>query len=144
MHNESDIALVLDNAPWQGVVVSEVGRGHFQLYSKKVDPPRGPVLLPEDQMEVLSLLQNWQQVHGSQLPVKARIPSWSLIANICATSTEIGFLPEFLGRAFKLHPVPWQVATSHYRVLALYRPPPKHMKDRIDKIIQELRMVFSL
>gem|GEM_PF-4448159 len=42
-----------------------------------------PVLLPEDQMEVLSLQESCVEVHGSTLPVKMRIPSWSLIANIC-------------------------------------------------------------
>jgi len=143
LRNEADIALVLDNAPWQGVIVSEVGRGKFQLYCKEIDAPKGPVLLPEDQMEVLELLQSWQQVHETPLPIKARIPSWSLIANICAGSKEIGFLPEFLGRKFKLHPVLWQVASSQYRVLALYRNTLKHMEKRIDRLIKELRSVFS-
>src|SRR5579872_6162144 len=105
LHDEADIALVLDNAPWKGVIASEIGRGNFQLFSREADISIKPVLLPEDQMEVLSLQQSWQQVHGYSLPIKARIPSWSLIASICSDASEVGFLPDFLGNKFHLHPV---------------------------------------
>jgi len=144
LHDEADIALVLDNAPWKGVVAAEVGKGHFQLYSSDKDAPLKPVLLPEDQMEVLSLQQSWLQVHGYSLPVKSRIPSWSLIANICSESQEIGFLPDFLANKFDLHPVMWQPATSQYRVLAIYRNTGKHVQERFDQLVRELRRVFTI
>ena len=46
LHDEADIALVLDNAPWTGVVSAQVGKGYFQLYSADIDAPIGPVLRP--------------------------------------------------------------------------------------------------
>ena len=143
LHGEADIALVLDNAPWKGVIVAEVGRGYFQLYSKEKNTPLKPILLPEDQMEVLSLQQSWIQVHDYQLPIKSRIPSWSLIATICAESNEVGFLPDFLAKKLSLHPVLWQPATSPYRLLALYRNTGKHLQIRIETLVQELLKLFG-
>ena len=107
------------------------------LQEKKV--PLQPILLPEDQMEVLSLQQAWTQKYGSDIPVKSRIPSWSLIANICASSSEVGFLPDFLAAKFQLHPVKWQPKASPYRVLAIYRG--SH-QERVEKLLEELRPVF--
>lgn len=144
LHDEADIALVLDNAPWKGVIAAEIGKGNFQLYSRDREASLKPVLLPEDQMEVLSLQQSWQQVHGYSIPIKARIPSWSLIANICAESQEIGFLPDFLAKKFGLYPVLWQPATSQYRVLAIYRNTGKYLKERFDQLLYELRRVFTI
>lgn len=142
LHDQADIALVLDNSPWKGVIAAEIGRGYFQLYSREKNPPLKPVLLPEEQMEVLALQQSWQQVHGYSLPIKSRIPSWSLIANICAATSEIGFLPDFLAKKLSLLPVLWQPATSPYRVLAIYKTPPKHLQPRIDHLLTELRSIF--
>ena len=144
LHDEADIALVLDNAPWKGVIAAEIGKGNFQLYSSDKDAPMRPVLLPEDQMEVLSLQQSWQQVHGYSLPVKCRIPSWSLIATICSESNEVGFLPDFLAKKNHLYPVLWQPATSPYRVLAIYRHAGKQVQERMDQLLRELRRVFTL
>lgn len=144
LHDEADLALVLDNSPWKGVIAAEIGKGYFQLYSSDPEAPLQPVLLPEDQMEVLSLQQSWQQVHGYSIPVKSRIPSWSLIANICSESKEIGFLPDFLAKKLKLHPVLWQPAASPYRVLAIYRNADKHLQERLDQLLRELRRVFSI
>jgi DNA-binding transcriptional LysR family regulator len=122
LRNEIDIALVPDNAKWEGVIVSEVAKGSFQLYSsKKKSPHPKAVLLPEDQLEVLSLQQRWLQLYGKPLQVKARIPSWSLIANICSHTTEVGFLPDFLALQSRLIPVSWQPSPSTYRILALYK-----------------------
>jgi hypothetical protein len=101
-----------------------------------------PVLLPEDQMEVLALQQSWHQEHGVSLPVKSRIPSWTLIAHICRDSKEVGFLPDFLAKKFGLHPVLWQAASSEYRVLAIYRKEEKHLQGRFASILKELRSVF--
>jgi DNA-binding transcriptional LysR family regulator len=143
LHDEADIALVLDNAPWKGVIAAEVGRGYFQLYSKNKEAALKPILLPEDQMEVLSLQQSWQQVHGCSLPVKTRIPSWSLIANICSESEEVGFLPDFLAKKFHLYPVLWQPAVSPYRVLAIYRNAGKHLHERFSQLVLELQRVFN-
>lgn len=140
LRSEADIALVLDNAPWKGVIATEIGKGSFQLYSKKKKAPLQPVLLPEDQMEVLSLQQAWTQKYGSEIPVKSRIPSWSLIANICASSPEVGFLPDFLAAKFQLHPVKWQPKVFPYRVLAIYRG--AH-QERFEKLLEELRSVFK-
>ena len=81
LHGEADIALVLDNAPWKGVIAAEIGKGYFTLFARTGDSIEASA---EDQMEVLSLQQSWQQAHGYSLPVKSRIPSWSLIAHICS------------------------------------------------------------
>jgi DNA-binding transcriptional LysR family regulator len=143
LHGEADIALVLDNSPWKGVIAAEIGRGYFQLYSNDKEAPLKPVLLPEDQMEVLSLQQSWQQAHGYPLPIKSRIPSWSLIATICSETTEIGFLPDFLAKKWNLYPVLWQPTASAYRVLAIYRNTGKHLQERIDQLLRELQRVFS-
>ena len=143
LNDDADLALVLDNYPWKGVISAEIGKGFFQLYSKDGNVPLKPVLLPEDQMEVLSLKQSWNQVHGYSLPVKSRIPSWSLIENICAASNEIGFLPDFLAKKSNLHPVLWQPAPSSYRILAIYRSGGTHLQKRFDELLRALKSVFS-
>ena len=143
LHDEADMALVLDNAPWKGTIAAEVGKGHFQLYSRDENAPLQPVLLPEDQMEVLALLQSWQQTHGYSLPVKSRIPSWSLIASICSNTSEVGFLPDFLAKKFSLHPVAWQPAILPYRILALYRNSGQHSQERFERLLHALQQVFT-
>lgn len=142
LRDEADIALVLDNAPWEGVIASEIGKGSFQLYSTKVDAPQAPVLLPEDQIEVLTLQQRWQQVYSQPLLVKARLPSWSLIADICSTSSEVGFLPDFLAIQPKLHPVSWQPTPSRYRILALYKGYGTVFQERVDKLLHQWKKLF--
>lgn len=143
LRDEADIALVLDNAPWEGVIATEIGKGFFQLYSTKREIAPTAVLLPEDQIEVLTLQQRWQQVYGQSLAVKARLPSWSLIADICSTSSEVGFLPDFLALQTKLHPVPWQPTPSRYRILALYRSHGDDFQLRVDKLLRQWRKTFA-
>ncbi len=143
LHGEAEIALVLDNAPWKGVVAAEVGSGHFQLYCRNQEVSLKPVLLPEEQMEVLFLQQTWLQVHGYALPIKSRIPSWSLIGQICGATDEVGFLPDFLAQKFGLHPVLWQPTPSPYRILALYRGGEGHKQEQFDSIVRALCDVFS-
>ncbi|HAB98950.1 MAG TPA: hypothetical protein DCE71_03925 [Parachlamydiales bacterium] len=143
LQGRADVALVLDNAPWKGVSAAELGQGHFRLYAKRANAPLKPVLLPEEQMEVLALQQAWFDAHGYPLPIKSRIPSWSLIAQICSESEEIGFLPDFLARKFSLSPVPWQPALSAYRVLAIYRQDAA-LQERFDRLIGALGKVFEV
>jgi DNA-binding transcriptional LysR family regulator len=142
LRDEADIALVLDNAPWEGVIATEVGKGLFQLYSSQKEAPVSPVLLPEDQIEVLTLQQRWQQMYQHSLSIKARLPSWSLIADICAGSTEVGFLPDFLARQVRLHPVSWQPTPSRFRILALYRQHNPPFQKRIDLLLEQWKKVF--
>jgi DNA-binding transcriptional LysR family regulator len=141
--DEADIALVLDNAPWEEVISVEVGVGSFQLYSAIFEAPLAPVILPENQIEVLSLMQKWEQVHKKRLEVKARIPSWSLIADICADSQEVGFLPDFLAMKANLHPVTWQLKPSRYRILALHRPSGEAFQRRINRFIKQCCEIFA-
>lgn len=143
LKDEADVALVLDNAPWEGVVAAEVGKGHFQLYCSQANVAKKSVLLPEDQIEVLTLKQRWQQAYKSAIPIKARLPSWSLIADICSGSTEIGFLPDFLAHQSHLHPVIWQPPPSSYRVLALYRSTGDSFQSRLEKLLVQWRKVFK-
>lgn len=143
VHSEADIALVLDNSPWKGVIAAEIGKGHFQLYSRNKNVVCKPVLLPEDQMEVLFLQQTWNQAHGYALPIKSRIPSWSLIGQICEATDEVGFLPDFLAQKFGLYPVLWQPSPSPYRILAIYRGAGNQLQVRFDSIVQVLCNVFS-
>lgn len=143
LSNEADLALVLDNSPWKGVMVAEIGKGFFQLYSRAKSASLQPILLPEDQMEVLALQQSWEQARGYPIPIKARIPSWSLIANICSTSSEIGFLPDFLAKKYRLHPVRWQPVPSPYRVLAIYRGKGAYLQERLEKLLKALSLVFK-
>lgn len=144
LRDEADIALVLDNAPWEGVIATEIGKGSFQLYSTRSDIPQSPVLLPEDQIEVLTLQQRWQQVYHRPLAVKARLPSWSLIADICAGSSEVGFLPDFLAVQYKLQPVSWQPTPSRYRMLALYRSNESSFQARLDQLLMKWKEVFFI
>lgn len=135
LRDEADVALVLDNAPWEDIVATEVGKGYFQLFSKIPTIKMTHVLLPEDQLEVLALQQRFQKLHGKPLEIKARLPSWSLIADICASSSEVGFLPDFLAKEFHLHPVDWQPEPSHYRILALSRKREKSFQARLKPIL---------
>ncbi len=143
LRDEADVALVLDNSPWEGVVATEVGKGSFQLYSSQRGAPHGPVLLPEDQIEVLALQQKWQQMHGEPLPIKARLPSWSLIADICSDTAEIGFLPDFLAKQANLKPVSWQPTPSRYRVLALHRSTSPAFQKRLNPLLRSWRKAFA-
>jgi DNA-binding transcriptional LysR family regulator len=143
LHDEADVAIVLDNASWEGVVATEIGRGCFQLYAREKKAPQQPVLLPEDQIEVLALQQRWQQLYGQSIPVRARLPSWSLIADICSRSAEIGFLPDFLTTLAPLYPVSWQPTPSRYRILALYRNTEKSFTKRLDPLIHRWNTVFD-
>lgn len=142
LRDEADIALVLDNAPWEGVIAAEVGKGSFQLYSKQESVVVSSVLLPEDQIEVLTLQQRFQQLYQQPLEIKARLPSWSLIADICSNSLEVGFLPDFLGLALHLKPVDWQPAPSHYRLLALYRNTGESLQKRLKPLLKSLQSIF--
>lgn len=142
LKGEADVALVPDNAPWDGVVAIEVGSGFFRLFSRSKNQRAAPVLLPEDQIEVLTLQQRWQEMHGGPLPIKARLPSWSLIADICRESSEVGFLPDFLAKKIGLHPVGWQPKSSGYRMLALYREAGEVFRKRVEKLCRQWRQVF--
>ncbi len=143
LRDEADLALVLDNAPWGGLMATEIGGGSFQLYSKLDDCRVKPILLPEDQIEVLTLQQRWQKTYGQSLEIKARVPSWSLIADICMGSEEVGFLPDFLGEICHLKPVPWQPEPSSYRVLALYQKGSHTMQLRLHDLFEKWKEVFS-
>lgn len=143
LRDEADVALVLDNAPWEGVVATEVGKGCFQLYSTDIETKPGPVLLPEDQIEVLTLQQRWQQVYNEPLAIRARLPSWSLIADICLGSSEVGFLPDFLAQKSRLNPVSWQPMPSRYRILALYRSTGSAFQQRLDPLLRKWREAFA-
>lgn len=140
LRGEADIAIVLDNSPWKNVEALEIAKGQFRLYAQSSAPEVQPVLLPEDQIEVVSFQQRWQQAFTFPLPIKSRIPSWSLIAHICARSSEVGFLPDFLAAKFDLQPVKWQPAASSYRVLAIYKQAQK--QPRFDRLIQQLQTSF--
>lgn len=142
IRDEADVALVPDNALWEGVRSVEVGKDSFQLYCADASVPLSPILLPENQIEVLRFMQRWQQMQSRPLPIKARIPSWSLIADICASSRDVGFLPNFLARKVGLFPVSWQPKPSPYRILALYRSAEKGLQPRIDSLIQKCLDVF--
>lgn len=137
LRDQADVAIVLDNAIWEGVIISELGHGCFQLYSSVKDAPERPVLLPEDQIEVLAFQQRWLQTYGYPLAIKARLPSWSLIADICSGSTEVGFLPDFLAKQVELYPVERQPTPLQYRILALHR-------NQGDAFQQRLNELFSI
>lgn len=143
LRDEADVALVLDNAPWDDLLSEEIGQGKFQLYCSAKKPPEQPVLLPEDQIEVISLQKHWEELYQKALPIKARLPSWSLIADICAKSKEVGLLPDFLARPSGLHPVSWQPPPSGYRILALYRNYSAPFKKRLEAIFKEWRNAFA-
>jgi DNA-binding transcriptional LysR family regulator len=143
LRDEADIALVPDNASWEEAISVEVGVGSFQLYCAFPDTPMVPVILPENQVEVLSLIQRWEQLYNTRLEIKARIPSWSLIADICACSKEVGFLPDFLATKLGLHPVTWQPKPSNYRILALHRAAGEVFQARLNRFINECQGIFS-
>lgn len=143
LRDEADVALVLDNAPWEGVVATEIGKGHFQLYCSKTRCAPKAILLPEDQIEVLTLQQRWLQTNKQPISIKARLPSWSLIADICSKSEEVGLLPDFLARQLHLHPVAWQPPPSHYRMLALHRSAGESLQRRLVPFLEEWRNCFQ-
>lgn len=144
LRKNADLALVLDNFLWKDVNTTKIGEGVFQLFSKNEIGKVQPILLPEDQMEVLALKQSWGQMYNYPLPIKARIPSWSLIADICQTSDEVGFLPDFLGEKYALRPVSWQPPCPSYNLLAIYPNHIEELDDRVKDIIQLLQNVFSV
>jgi hypothetical protein len=121
-----------------------VGKGSFKLYSAFPNTPVKPVILPENQVEVLILIRRWEQLHKNHLEIKARIPSWSLIAEICAASDEVGFLPDFLAAKSELHPVAWQPEPYNYRILALHRSPGEKFQVRLDKFINQCQKIFKI
>jgi len=140
---QADIAIVLDNAPWEGLEAEKLAEGSFQLFSSKRGAVQGPVIIPEDQIEVLALKRKWLALKGQPLEIKARIPSWSLIADICGSTDEIGFLPEFLAMRKGLYPVDWQPDKTFYSVLAIYRKELLGAHKHFDTLILKLKKAFS-
>jgi DNA-binding transcriptional LysR family regulator len=143
IQNKADIALVPDNSLWKKVKTEEISNGYFQIYAKDPQVPIQPIILPEDQTEVLTLMHSWKQTHGYSLPIKTRVPSWSLIANICANFPEVGFLPDFLAKKYPLYPVKWQPALSQYRILAIYKNSSTNTLQRFFSIISSLQKAFN-
>lgn len=143
LKDEADLAIVPDNAVWNDVCAIEVGFGSFGLYSSRPDTQLSPVLLPENQIEILSFMQRWNKMYDKPIEIKARIPSWSLIADICANSSDIGFLPDFLAIKIGLYPVSWQPPTSRFKVLALYRLPDANLQQRINRLTDLCKLIFS-
>lgn len=144
LQGRADIALVLDNAPWQALEAQEIAKGYFQLYSRKKSVPKQSVLIPEDQIEVLALKQRWQQLYEKPLVVKAVLPSWSLIADICTASDFVGFLPDFLAARRKLYPVKWQPQGSAYRLLALYKSPSASFQKKLKTVLALWKKEYQL
>ncbi len=140
---QADMAIVLDNASWKGVEAVKLAEGSFQLFSSKKGAIEGPVIIPEDQIEVLSLQRRWLELKSKPLEIKARIPSWSLIADICGSTDEIGFLPEFLATGKGLYPVDWQPDKTSYSVLAIYRKELLGAHQRFDELILKLKKAFD-
>lgn len=143
LQGESDVAICLDNALWEGVTAEELGITSFQLYSSNKNAKHDPVLIPEDQMEVLSFQQKWQEFHNAPLPIKSRLPSWSLIYDICKDSKEIGFLPCFLTLRSNLFPISDQPKASKYRILALYRNPEITIEKRLKALFKVWKLIFT-
>ncbi len=143
LEDEADLAIVPDNFSWSGVQSVEIGYGSFGLFASSKDAPKTPVLLPENQIEVLNLIQRWSQTHKEPLEIKSRIPSWSLIADLCVNSQEVGFLPDFLAQKVGLYPVTWQPKTSSYRLLALHRSTENGLQSRLNEFVQGCRAAFS-
>ncbi|HQS84580.1 MAG: hypothetical protein B7Y25_01615 [Alphaproteobacteria bacterium 16-39-46] len=142
LKDEADIAIVPDNDTWKGISSLEIGVGSFGLYSSRQDAPLSPILLPEDQIEVLTFMQRWHKMYNAPIEIKARIPSWSLIADLCSGSEDVGFLPDFLARKAQLHPVLWQPPVAQFRMLALYRSSDDRFQKRLKKLTDLCGEVF--
>ncbi len=134
-NNEADLAIVPDNTLWKNLTCTKVAQCHFGLYSSQINPPVGPILLPEDQIEVLTFMQRWKNMYAEPIAVKARIPSWSLIADLLLNATDVGFLPSFLGEHLNLHPVTWQPPVAKFRLLAMHSPCNNVFMRRINQVI---------
>lgn len=142
-NNAADIAIVPDNALWKDVKCTNISECYFGLYSSQIDAPVAPILLPEDQIEVLTFMQRWRNMYNEPVAIKARIPSWSLIADLLLNSTDIGFLPSFLADNLSLHPVAWQPPVAKFRILALYRSHNKAFMERINKLVTLCNEAFD-
>ncbi|MCH9611736.1 MAG: hypothetical protein S4CHLAM102_02090 [Chlamydiia bacterium] len=142
MQNEADIAIVLDNMAWEGVEMVELGSGKFDLFAKEPKSEITPVLLPEDQMEVVAFMQMWKKIAKRPLPIQARVPSWSLIAKSLQKTSFVGFLPEFLAKSHGLKSVGWLNLDSRYRLLALYKPGGKERTAETVNLVEVLKRCF--
>lgn len=139
----ADIAIVPDNALWKDLVCTKIGQCYFGLYASQVEAPIGPVLLPEDQIEVVTFKQRWMNMYNAPVAIKARIPSWSLIADLVLASNDVGFLPSFLANSLGLHPMSWQPPVANFRILAIHKSQNNAFKQRIDKLIDLCTNVFN-
>jgi DNA-binding transcriptional LysR family regulator len=139
----ADIAIVPDNALWKDLSCTKIGQCYFGLYSSQVDAPLGPILLPEDQIEVLTFMQRWKNMYNEPVAIKARIPSWSLIADLLLASTDVGFLPSFLADNLGLHPVAWQPPVAKFRMLAMHRSASNDFAQRIERLVGLCARAFN-
>jgi len=73
----------------------------------------------------------------------AHLKSLSKIADICACSNEVGFLPDFLALRMGLHPVEWQPKPSGYRVLALHHSAGEALQQRLNNFISQCQKIFA-
>lgn len=141
-NDTADIAIVPDNSLWKDLVCTKIAQCYFGLYSSQIDAPLGSVLLPEDQIEVVTFKQRWINMYNNPVAIKARIPSWSLIADLVLASTDVGFLPSFLAHNLGLHPVSWQPPVAKFRILAIHKSQNNTVKQRINKLIDLCTIVF--
>lgn len=142
-NNEADLAIVPDNTLWKNLTCTKVGQCHFGLYSMQVDAPLAPILLPEDQIEVVTFMQHWVNMYNAPVKIKARVPSWSLIADLLLASTDVGFLPSFLADNLGLHPVAWQPPVAKFRLLAMHKSSGNVSMQRINKLIELCTQTFN-
>lgn len=143
-NNTADIAIVPDNSLWKDLTCTKIGQGYFGLYSSQINAPLSPILLPEDQIEVVTFMQRWKNMYSEPVAIKARIPSWSLIADLCFASTDVGFLPSFLAHHLNLHPVDWQPPVAKFRILAMHKSLESSLMQRIDKLIDLCSHAFNI
>jgi DNA-binding transcriptional LysR family regulator len=143
LNDTADIAIVPDNALWKDINCTKIGQGSFGLYASQNHTPLAPILLPEDQIEVVTFMQRWKNMYDAPIAIKARIPSWSLIADLCSASTDVGFLPSFLAQHLNLHPVAWQPPVAKFRMLAMHRTLDDDLLQRIDKLVMACSQIFN-
>lgn len=67
----------------------------------------------------------------------------AVIADICAHSNDVGFLPDFLGKKARLHPVSWQSDPSKYRILALFHRFDVAFQKRLNLLVEICQMAFA-
>lgn len=116
-----DFGIVLDSEDLQTFHCIELYRGNYQFFKRKnksADTGK-EFLISETRWETQIVQQSYKKRYKNEMPVKMRIPSWELIAEMVYEGMGIGFIPDYVvARKPGMEIVDIKIDTPTYHIYA--------------------------